>query len=74
MALFLLCLFPMGALAQSLVKGTVKDASGDPIIGASVVVQGVKSGVITDFDGNFSIQAKSDATLVSLTLVMLPKL
>ena len=64
MALFLLCLFPMGALAQSLVKGTVKDASGDPIIGASVTIQGVKSGVITDFDGNFSIQAKSDATLV----------
>ena len=64
MALFLLCLFPMGALAQSLIKGTVKDASGDPIIGASVVVQGVKSGVITDFDGNFSIQAKENATLV----------
>jgi len=64
MALFLLCLFPLGALAQSLIKGTVKDVSGDPIIGASVKVQGSKSGVITDFDGNFSIQADNNATLV----------
>ena len=64
MALFLLCLFPLGALAQSLVKGTVKDVSGDPIIGASVKVQGQKSGVITDFDGNFSVPAENNATLV----------
>ena len=64
MALFLLCLFPLGALAQSLIKGTVKDVSGDPIIGASVKVQGSKSGVITDFDGNFSVQAENNATLV----------
>ena len=64
MALFLLCLFPLGALAQSLIKGTVKDVSGDPIIGASVKVQGSKSGVITDFDGNFSVPAANNATLV----------
>ena len=64
MALFLLCLFPLGALAQSLIKGTVKDVSGDPIIGASVKVQGSKSGVITDFDGNFSVPAENNATLV----------
>ena len=64
MALFLLCLFPLGALAQSLIKGTVKDVSGDPIIGASVKVQGSKTGVITDFDGNFSVQANNNATLV----------
>ena len=64
MALFLLCLFPLGALAQSLIKGTVKDVSGDPIIGASVKVQGAKGGTITDFDGNFSLQADNNATLV----------
>ena len=64
MALFLLCLFPLGALAQSLIKGTVKDVSGDPIIGASVKVQGSKSGVITDFDGNFSVPAENNATLI----------
>jgi TonB-linked SusC/RagA family outer membrane protein len=64
MALFLLCLFPMGALAQGTVKGTVVDEAGEAIIGASVQVQGAKTGAITDFNGNFSVQAASNATLV----------
>ena len=64
MALFLLCLFPLGAMAQSLVKGTVKDVAGEPIIGASVKVQGAKTGAITDFNGDFSVQAGNNATLV----------
>ena len=63
MALFLLCLFPMGALAQSLVKGTVNDEAGEPIIGATVKVQGTNVGAISDFNGNFQIQAASNATL-----------
>ena len=63
MALFLLCLFPMGALAQSLVKGTVNDEAGEPIIGVTVKVQGTNAGAITDFNGNFQIQAASNATL-----------
>lgn len=63
MALFLLCLFPMGALAQGTVKGTVNDQAGEPIIGATVKVQGTKAGAITDFNGNFSIEAASNATL-----------
>ena len=63
MALFLLCLFPLGAMAQSVVKGTVNDEAGEPIIGASVKVQGAKTGAITDFNGNFSVQANADATL-----------
>ena len=62
--LFLLCLLPLGALAQSVVKGTVLDEAGEPVIGASVQVQGTKTGAITDFNGNFSVQAASNATLV----------
>ena len=62
-ALFLLCLFPMGALAQSIVRGTVNDEAGEPIIGASVQVQGTKTGAITDFQGKFSVEAASNATL-----------
>ena len=62
--LFLLCLLPMGALAQGTVKGTVVDEAGEAIIGASVQVQGAKTGGITDFNGNFSVQAASNATLV----------
>ena len=63
MALFLLCLFPMGALAQGTVKGTVNDEAGEPIIGATVKVQGTKVGAITDFNGNFTIEAGPNATL-----------
>jgi len=61
--LFLLCLFPMGAMAQSDVKGTVNDEAGEPIIGATVKVQGSSVGAITDFNGNFSVKAASNATL-----------
>ena len=63
MLLFLLCLLPMGALAQGVVKGTVSDAAGDPIIGASVKVQGTQGGAITDLNGKFSVNAPSNATL-----------
>ena len=64
MALFLLCLFPLGAMAQSVVKGTVNDEAGEPVIGATVKVQGSQKGTITDFDGNFSVEAAPNATLV----------
>ena len=43
--------------AQVKVTGNVVDAQGEPIIGASVVVKGAKTGVATDIDGNFSTQA-----------------
>ena len=62
--LFLLCLFPLGAMAQSVIKGTVNDEAGEPIIGASVKVQGTKTGAVTDFNGNFSVEANANSTLV----------
>lgn len=46
------------------VRGTVKDVAGEPIIGASILLQGTTSGVVTDYDGNFSIQAPGNGTLV----------
>ena len=50
---------------NTLVKGSVKDASGEPLIGVSVSVKG-KSGIgtITDINGNFSIQCDANDTLV----------
>lgn len=45
------------------VTGTVSDANG-PLPGASVVVKGTTTGTQTDFDGNYTINAESDATLV----------
>lgn len=41
---------------NSTCKGVVKDALGEPIIGASVVVKGTTNGAITDFDGNFTLK------------------
>ena len=49
-----------GAFAQQItVKGIVKDSSGEPIIGANVVVKGTTNGTITDFDGNFQLSANT---------------
>ena len=61
--LFLLCLFPLGAMAQSTVNGTVTDESGEAVIGATVRVQGSGVGTVSDMDGRFSVKASPDATL-----------
>jgi len=45
------------------IKGTVKDEKGEPVIGASVVIQGTTQGTITDVNGNFSLTAPANATL-----------
>ena len=46
------------------VKGQVVDENGEPLIGATVRLKDAATGVITDFDGNFSIDCKSNATLI----------
>ena len=46
------------------VKGQVVDQGGEPLIGATVRVKGAQTGVVTDFDGNFTIDAPSNATLL----------
>ena len=53
------------ALAQTItVKGTVIDKEGEPLIGASVLVKGQTLGTATDFDGQYTISAPADGTLV----------
>ena len=49
---------------SKLVKGTIVDATGMPVIGANVMVKGTTNGTITDMDGNFSLEAPVGATLV----------
>ena len=61
--LFLLCFFHLGAMAQ-IVRGTVSDEAGEPVIGAAVQVQGTRTGDVTDLNGKFSVEASSDATLI----------
>ena len=57
-ALFILLALP--AMAAVTVTGTVFDATGEPVIGASVLEQGTSNGTVTDFDGKFTLDV-SDA-------------
>lgn len=54
---------PQGKGAVKKVQGVVKDVSGEPVIGASVMVKGTTTGTITDFDGNFVLEAPDEAVL-----------
>lgn len=57
--------FSLTALAQQKVTGKVKDSSGEPVIGASVVVKGNNTmGTITNFDGNFMLDVPAKSVLV----------
>lgn len=57
--------FTLSVSAQNItVTGNVVDSTGEPVIGASIVQKGnASNGTITDFDGNFSINVPSNATL-----------
>ena len=60
-----LILAPLWAVAQNLITGHITDVrTGDPLIGASVIVKSEKDqGVVTDYNGNFSLQTKVEAPL-----------
>ena len=62
--LLLLMLSPLQAFGQSKITGTVVDqTNGEPIIGATVKIKGTSTGVVTDIDGNYSIDVKPGQTL-----------
>jgi hypothetical protein len=48
----------------AIVKGTVVDETGMPLLGATIVVEGTTNGVTTDFDGNFLINVKKDNAIL----------
>ncbi len=55
----------LDAFAQQItVKGVVKDTTGEPVIGANVLVKGTTNGTITDFDGNFQLEANQGDMIV----------
>jgi TonB-linked SusC/RagA family outer membrane protein len=55
--------------AQKTITGTVKDATGEPMIGVSVVVDGTSIGGVTDFNGNFSITKAPDNAVLKVSYV-----
>ena len=58
-------LTPLSALAQAQISGQVVDATGETVIGATIVEKGnPKNAAVTDFDGNFSIKVAAGKTLV----------
>ena len=61
----LVAISPLLAVAQGLITGHITDVrTGEPLIGASVIVKSEKGqGVVTDIDGNFSLQTKVEAPL-----------
>ena len=65
MLLFLSFFSVTSVSAQSItVKGTVKDVSGEAVIGANVVVKGTSTGTITDLDGAFTLNTERNKILV----------
>ncbi len=63
LALMVFC--TSSVFAQKKVTGTVIDATGEPVIGASVMVKGSSNGSVTDLDGNFTLNnVPENATLV----------
>jgi len=59
----------LGAYAQITVNGLVKDATGEPVIGASVRVVGTQQGTVTDFDGLFTLDGVPQGAKLQITSV-----
>ena len=63
----LLCMMWLTGFAQKAITGTVKDKTGEPLIGVSVTY-GSGQGTVTDFDGNFSVDAP-EGTPIKLSYI-----
>lgn len=62
--------FPLLVCAQTTVTGKVTDASsGEPLLGVSVAVKGTTIGTLTDFDGNYSLEAPSGESILIFSFV-----
>ena len=57
------------AIAQTTIKGTVVDETGEPVIGASIIVVGTTTGTVTNFDGTFTLNTPEGAKQVTISYV-----
>ena len=66
----MLVLFVSMAMAQTEISGViVSQDDGEPVIGASVMVKGTKTGVVSDVDGKFSIKAPANNPYITVSYV-----
>ena len=74
LCLGMMLLFSASAMAQNqTVTGTVVDELGEPVIGATVTVEGTKTATVTDLDGNYKVQAPAGAKVVITYIGYLPQ-
>ena len=67
--LLILFLLPSLLIAQKTITGSVKDTDGLVLPGASIVEKGTANGVVTDFDGNFSITLKGEGNILVISFI-----
>ena len=70
--LLLMVTLSVWVIAQDVVKGKVTDQNGESLIGATIVVKGTTIGTVTDFDGNFTLNAKEGDVLVVSFIGFIP--
>ena len=56
-----------GIVSAQTIKGNVKDSTGEPIIGASIVITGTSQGTITNVDGNFTLPNVQENATIEVT-------
>ena len=70
LTLFISLFLSVYSFAQSTITGHVKDAAGEPVIGASVLINGTSNGTVTDLDGNFTVNVQPGAPLTISYIVI----
>jgi len=68
--LFIFLIFSIAGFAQSIeVSGNVKDPTGNPLPGVSIVIKGTTTGTETDFDGNFTINTINSGDILTFSFI-----
>ncbi|MAZ28668.1 MAG: hypothetical protein CL868_16525 [Cytophagaceae bacterium] len=67
--LFIVCFLPTVAMAQTTLTGKVLDDDGNPLPGASILEEGTTNGVVTDFDGNYSIDLSTRPVQIIISYI-----
>lgn len=57
------------AMQTVTIKGTVADVNGEPVIGATIQVKGTTTGIISDVDGNFTLNGVSDKSMLVISFI-----